>query len=118
MKQFLPQIQEANSKLYEEITTHPDSQSKYDLESTEGVSGPLVEMVHYNLIHFLKEIFKNLFNVNLQQDLAVYEESGSDTRSDSEESPDDLPNEGPVDESNIKIPGSTTKTSSNLVEEI
>ena len=42
---FLPQLEEANKRIEEEIKNDPTKVQKYDIEQTNETNGPLIEMV-------------------------------------------------------------------------
>lgn len=45
MKQFLPQLQEANTKLDSDLKLDPNSQAQYDIEHIDNEAKELIEMV-------------------------------------------------------------------------
>jgi len=63
VKQFLPQLQLDNQRIFKEIETFPVNKSKFDIEDVENTDGPLIEM-----------------------DLLPYEEPDSDSESCSSDS--------------------------------
>ncbi|XP_046452654.1 NOP protein chaperone 1-like [Daphnia pulex] len=92
VKEFLPQIMKANVKVQEEILSDPNKKTIYDIQNIDGASGPVIEM-----------------------DVALYEDTDSDCSVPSTNLGTET-NHGPIDENNIKFPGSSVK--SNLVEVI
>nr|CAH0112724.1 unnamed protein product [Daphnia galeata] len=92
VKEFLPQIKRANVKVHEDIMNDPDKKTIYDIENIVGASGPVIEM-----------------------DVALYEDTDSDCSISSANLGTET-NHDPIDEKNIKFPGSNFK--SNLVEVI
>jgi len=103
VKQFLPQLQLDNQRIFKEIETFPVNKSKFDIEDVENTDGPLIEMV--TIIISLSSV--RLFTFKFFQDLLPYEEPDSDSESCSSDST----------ETSIKIPG-LSDIKSDLVQEI
>lgn len=94
VKQFLPEMQLANSRLQQDIQNNPEGgKTKYDIENTEGTQGPLIEM-----------------------DLALYTESESNVDIFSDSSAFSTESE-PDDETKLNTQQEVSKNK-NLIHEI